>query len=534
MKLMLGAGAATNSFDDIEQAAALLVCGANATACHPVVGDRIRQAALRGVPLIVIDPRNVELAKHAALHLQLRPGTNIPLLNAMANVIVEEGLYDRRAAAQFNEWPEFQRFIAAESPDVAAAICDIPAARIREAARLYATQSPAMCFHGLGLTEHGQGTESVMCLVNLALLTGNVGRPGSGVNPLRGQNNVQGAAHMGCDPSLLPGGVSLAEGRERFESAWSARLPQTSGMNLLEMLDGARSRSFKAMWAIGYDVALTNPCAQDTLDSLQRLELLIVQDLFLNETAHAAAHVFLPACSSFEKSGTFMNSERRIQRVRRVVEPLGDAKPDWEIVCLAAQAMGSGRLFHFRSIEDVWEEIRKVWPDAAGITYHRLERGGLQWPCPDLDHPGTLRLHADLFGSGRRIVLRRVQYRPTQEQPSRQYPFRLMTGRFLYQFNAGTMSSRSLCGVLQANDVIQVSPSDARRLRIHDGQLVGLQSRYGRALVAVRISDAVRSGDLFATFHTRETFLNFVTGRNRDVTVGTPEYKITAVRLDPL
>ena len=290
-----------------------------------------------------IDPRKIELARYATLHLQLRPGTNVPLLNAMACAIVEEGLYDegflKERVAGFEE---FRHFVQSWSPERAAPVCGVEAQQIREAARIYAKQGPAMCFHGLGLTEHTQGTEGVMCLVNLALLTGNIGKPGAGINPLRGQNNVQGAAHMGCDPGILTGSVSLKEGRDLFSSVWRATIPTRKGLNLLDMLDAAEDGRFKALWAIGYDIFLTNANADSTRRALERMELVIVQDMFLNETAREFGNVFFPAASSFEKDGTFMNAERRIQRVRKAIDPVGASRPDWEIICDVARAMGKG------------------------------------------------------------------------------------------------------------------------------------------------------------------------------------------------
>jgi formate dehydrogenase major subunit len=533
MKLMLGTGAATNSFDDIEQAQTILLCGVNPTENHPIVGDRIKQAARRGAELIVIDPRRIELADFATLHLRIRPGTNIPLWNAMAHVIVGEKLYDLSVVpAHVEEWDRFCRFIDAWPPERAAEICGVTAEMIRLAAHTYATNKPAMCFHGLGVTEHVQGTEGVMGLVNLALLTGNLGTSGAGVNPLRGQNNVQGAAHMGCDPGILTGSVPLAEHRERFEAAWRATIPSSPGRNLVQMMDGAERGQFKALWAIGYDIALTNPNANATLQALRSLDLVVIQDLFLTESARTAGSVFLPACSSFEKDGTFMNSERRIQRVRKVIEPLGQSRPDWQILCQAAGAMGSSQQFAFQSAEGIWNEIRSVWPAGAGISYHRLEEGGLQWPCPTEDHPGTTMLHAGIFSGDNRVRLRSIDFRPTPEQVSDEYPFLLITGRALYQFNAGTMTSRSQTAQFQPIDTLQVSPEDADRLGISDGQTVGLRSRYGDAKIAAKISDAVNAGEFFATFQSTDPWINRITSSHRDRFVQTPEYKVTAVRVD--
>ena len=533
MKLMLGAGAATNSFTDIETTSTILICGANPTENHPIVGARIKEAALRGTRLIVLDPRKTELARYATLHLQLRPGTNVPLLNAMACTIVEEGLYDegflKERVASFEE---FRHFVQSWSPEKVASICGVEAREIREAARLYAKQGPAMSFHGLGLTEHTQGTEGVMCLVNLALLTGNIGRLGAGINPLRGQNNVQGAAHMGCDPGILTGSVSLKEGRDLFSSVWRETIPTRKGLNLLDMLDAAQDGRFKALWAIGYDIYLTNANADSTRRSLERMELVIVQDMFLNETAKEFGNVFLPAASSFEKDGTFMNAERRIQRVRKAITPVGASKPDWEIICDVAHAMGKGNFFNFSTPEEIWNEVRSVWKAGAGISYKRLEIGGLQWPCPAEDHPGTQTLHMGTFSVGKQAALRRIEYRATTEVADNEFPFILNSGRTLYHFNAGTMTLRTANKLLRPEDCLDISPEDATRLGLSNGQRVQIRSRYGEAILPIKIEDLVRPGELFATFHTPGVFLNYVTSPHRDKYVSTPEYKVTAVRIE--
>ncbi len=433
MKLMLGTGAATNSYNDIEKAQTILVCGANATENHPIVGARIKQAALNGAYLIVIDPRKIELAQYAKIHLQPRPGTNIPLLNALAYTIVEERLFDQQFATErVAEWDAFCDFIKEFPPEHVEATCGMKADLIRQAARLYASSKPSMCFHGLGVTEHTQGTEGVMCLVNLALLTGNIGKPGTGINPLRGQNNVQGAAHMGCDPGILTGSISLNDARPLFESVWRMSLPKEHGLNMLEMMDAAEADKLKALWAIGYDIALTNANTTGTERALRSLDLVIVQDLFLNETARQFGSVFLPAASSFERDGTFMNAERRIQRIRKAIEPVGQSKPDWEIICALAKAMGKSQLFNYNSAEEIWDEIRTVWPAGSGISYVRLDDGGLQWPCPGEDHPGTEVMHAESFPIGKTAALRRIPYRATKEVTSEEFPFLLITGRTLY------------------------------------------------------------------------------------------------------
>jgi formate dehydrogenase major subunit len=534
LKRAFGAGLATNSFDDIEIARTILVCGANATEGHPIVGARIKQAALRGAQLIVIDPRRIELARYADCHLALRPGTNVALLNAMSHTIVAEGLCDdafigRRAAS----FAEFKAFIAAWSPERASPICGVEAETIRQAARLYATGSPAMCVHGLGLTEHVQGSDGVTALINLSLLTGNVGKPGAGLNPLRGQNNVQGAAHMGCDPGVLPGSISFDQGRHVTEALWGVALPVTRGLHQLEMVDAALDGRLKALWAIGYDVLMTNPNATETLRALRSLELVIVQDMFLTETARACGTVFLPACSSFEKEGTFMNAERRIQRVRSALRPLGASKPDWRILCEVSRAMG-GQGFGFASAEEIWDEVRALCDGARGMTYARLDERGLQWPCPSEEHPGTPLLHRDSFPVGPRAQLQVVEYRESPEVTTAEYPFTLMTGRSLYQFNAGTMTGRTLNNELRPSDVLDVSLVDADRYGFSNGQLVRVKSRYGAATLPICVNETVKPGQLFATFQSPDLLLNALTGPNRDRWVGTPEYKLTAVQLEAI
>jgi formate dehydrogenase major subunit len=535
LKEVLGAGAATNTFDDIEQARTLLVCGANPTENHPIVGARIKQAARAGARLIVIDPRRIELAEYADCHLALRPGTSIPVLNAMAHTILHEGLQDDAfLAARVEGLNEYGRSIETWTPERAAQVSGIEAGAIREAARLYAAEGPSMSVHGLGLTEHVQGTDAVMALINLALLTGNVGRAGSGVNPLRGQNNVQGAAHMGCEPGLLTGSAPIASARESFERVWGFPVPTRPGLRLLDMLDAAASGSFKGLWAIGYDILLTNPNAAETRRALERLELLVVQDLFLNETARAFAHVFLPACSSFEKDGTFMNAERRIQRVRQAIPPIAGSRPDWAIVCAMARAMGQGAHFAYTEPEAIWDEIRTVWSGARGISYARIEHEGLRWPCPSEDHPGTDILHRDTFGLGTRARLRPIDFTPTSEVTDARFPLLLNTGRTLHHFNAGTMTGRTPGARAWPADLLEMAPSDAARLSLDDGERGRIVSRYGEAVLPLRITTRVRPGELFATFHTSEVFLNRVTGLRRDRISGTPEYKVTAVRVEGL
>jgi len=535
MKMMLGTGAATNSLDDIESARTVLLCGTNTTENHPIVGARIKEQVLRGANLIVIDPRRTELCRYAHVHLALRPGTNIALLNALAHVIIAEQRFDQRFLRErVSEFDEFREFIAAWPPERAAAICGVDADLIRNAARFYASEKPSMCFHGLGVTEHTQGTDGVMTLVNLALLTGNLGKPGSGINPLRGQNNVQGSAHMGCEPDNLTGYVPLPENKALFESVWQAALPTEKGLNLMQMMDTAAQGRFKALWAIGYDVLLTNANTASTRRALGSMELVIVQDMFLNETARDYATVFLPVASAFEKDGTFMNGERRIQRVRKVIEPPGSTKSDWEIICDMARVMGKGDLFNYESAEGIWNEVRRVWKAGSGISYDRIDQAGIQWPCPLDDHPGTQILHGESFPIGKKAALRRIPYQATLEVATEEFPFLLTTGRTLYQFNAGTMTLRTHNKELHPADFLDMAAVDAERLELRDGEKVQLRSRYGNANLPVRINSNLKQGELFATFHTAEVFLNNVTSPYRDRYVLSPEYKVTAVRIDKL
>ncbi|AEV98647.1 formate dehydrogenase subunit alpha [Niastella koreensis] len=534
MTMVLGTGAATNSYDDIEKAATILVAGANTTESHPVIGARIKQAVLKGAKLIVIDPRKTELATYATCHLQLKPGTNIPLFNAMANVIVTEKLYDETFIVNRTEgWELFKEFIREWTPERAAKICRIQPRLIRDAARLFAKRSPGICFHGLGLTEHTQGTENVIALVNLALLTGNIGKPGTGINPLRGQNNVQGAAAMGCDPSVFTGMASVKNERQRFEVFWNTALPEGKGLNLPEMLDAAVAGRLHAMWITGYDVFFTMPDANHTKQAFDKLELVIVQDMFMNETAEQFADVFLPCASSFEREGTFMNAERRIQKVRKVIPPPPGVKPDWEIVCNMAAAMGKSEYLSYSTAEDIWNEIRAIWSQVYGITYERLEKGGIQWPCSATSHPGTPILHTETFPrEGGKAKLSAIEFKPTPEQAAISYPFILITGRELYHFNAGTMTYRTANKEICQSDQLHLNPIDASIIGLKAGDSVRVISKYGETTLPVYIDADLRKGEVFSTFNNDQVFLNKITNPARDNYVQTPEYKITAVKIE--
>lgn len=536
MKIMIGTGAMTNSFDDIEKARTIMLCGANPSENHPIPGARIKQAVIKnGAKLIIVDPRKTELTKYADVHLQLRPGTNILMFNALAHAIIDEGLTDPEfIRTRVTEYEEFKAFVAEYSPEAVADRCGVDAGQIRQAARIYASEQPSMSLHGLGMTEHLQGTEGVMSIVNLALLTGNIGKPGSGVNPLRGQNNVQGAAHMGCDPGILTGSIAIDAGRELFESVWKAPIPDAAGLNQLQMIDAARDGKLKALWTIGYDVFLSNANAHETEKAFANMDLVIIQDFFMNETGKRFGHVFFPATTSFEKDGTFMNGERRVQRIRAAVTPRGNSRSDLEIICDLASAMGHAKDFSFKTAEEVWNEVRAVWPPGFGITYDRIEKAGIQWPCPDVDHPGTEVLHGESFSNGVAAALRRIKYRPTKEVVSDEFPFMLTTGRVLEQFNAGTMTMRTPNKELRPTDLLMISNDDSKRLSIAAGESVRLKSNYGEAILPVEITERVKSGELFASFHDPAVFLNYATGPTRDRFTQAPEFKVTAVRIEKL
>lgn len=535
LKATLGTGAATNSFNDIELANGFLISGCNPTENHPIVGARIKQQVLKGAKLVVIDPRKTELARYADVHLQIRPGTNIPTLHGVAHAVIEAGLADLEfVKARTEDFDAYWTFLQDWTPEKAAEIAGVDPEDIRRAASVYASAKPAMIFHGLGMTEHTQGTEGVRCLANLALVTGNIGKPGSGENPLRGQNNVQGSAHMGCEPSNLAGYTPIETSAPLFESVWGVPIPRERGLNWMKMLDAAVQGQLRALYAIGYDVYFSTPNADYTAKGLENLDLLVIQDIFLNETAKKFGHVFLPCCTSYEKDGTYMNSERRVQRVRKCLPLVGNSKPDWQIVNELATTMGFRHHFDYNSPADIWREVQKVWKPGSGISYERIEEQGLQWPCPTDEHPGTTILHVGKFPMAEKTNFSMIEYIPTLETVNEEFPFMLNTGRTLAQFNAGTMTERTENNRIRPTDTLDISQADASKIGVKEGEIVRIVSRYGSADIPIRISDAVRPQELFATFHDPKVFTNRVTSKYRDRVVSSPEYKVTAVRIERL
>jgi formate dehydrogenase major subunit len=529
MRAAFGAGAATNAFDDVERADLLVVVGANPTEAHPVLGARIRQAALRGARLVVVDPRRTELAEIADLHLRPRPGTNVPLLNAMACALVEQGLVNADFVARRVEgWEAFAPFALGQRPADAERLTGVRAADIVAAATLYGRAARPMILHGLGVTEHYQGSEAVMLLCNLALLAGAVGRPGTGVNPLRGQNNVQGAADMGCQPDLLPGYQPVDDPavRRRFEAAWGRPLPTRPGRTLPRMIEAVEAGELRGLFVVGEDPAQTDPDSRRVRGALASLELLVVQELFLSRTA-SLAHVVLPAAAALEKDGTFTNGERRIQRVRRALAPPGGARPDWEILCDLMARTGYPQ--PYRHPAEIWDEIALLAPIFAGVSYGRLDGDGLQWPVPDHAHPGTPVLHVETFGRGRGR-LHQVEFAPS---PGSGAGLLLTTGRVLEHYNSGSMTRRTAARVLAPEDRLEIHPDDARARGVRDGDPVLVTSARGEARARARVTRRVPPGTAFLSFHDPDTEANALTGGVRDRITDCPEYKLTAVEVRP-
>ncbi len=527
-----GSSAGTASFADIERARCIVLAGSNASSGHPVVGARIKQAALAGVPLIVIDPRRVELADYARLHLPVRAGTNVPLFYALAKVLVDEGLCDDEyVAARCEGWEELRAMLASQTLEALAAPTEVPVESIRRAARLMGALRPALFVHGIGLSELTQGVASVQTLINLGMLTGSIGRPGAGMLPLRGQNNVQGNVDMGGSPTSLTGNQRLDDPavRARFKAVWGKAPPERPGRMLPDMLAAAADGVIRGMWVQGFDLVQSAPHESATIDALSKLELLVVQDIFAPEIARFA-HLLLPAASTLEQSGTFTNAERRIQLVRPVLDPPGEAREEWRILQDVAHAMGE--TWDYSSAADVMDEIARVAPAAfGGVSHARLAGDGLQWPCPSADHPGTATVHANGFVRGRGS-LAAIAYAPSPEQTDAEYPFLLTTGRRLEQFNVGTMTRRTANQQLAPEDELEIHPDDAARAGLRDGAMADVISRWGGAQVRVRLTERVGRGRLFLTFHQPASHTNRLTSPYVDPQSKCPEYKVTAARVE--
>jgi len=530
-----GSGAMTNSIREISDAACILAIGTNTTETHPVIGLEVKKAVRKGGKLIVANTREIELVNHADLWLRHRPGTDVALLIGMMRVIVDEGLMDSSFIEERCEnFEEFSDSLKAFDLDFVEQITGVPAEKVAEAARMYATNSPATILYAMGITQHSHGTDNVMATANLAMLTGNIGKPSSGVNPLRGQNNVQGACDLGALPNVYPGYQSVAEPaiKEKFETAWGASLSDKPGLTVTEMLDAAYDGRIKALYIVGENPLLSEPDALHALEALKKVDFLVVQDIFLSETAQEA-DVVLPAASFAEKDGTFTNTERRVQLVRKAIEPVGDSKPDWWIICQVAQRMEAIG-FNFENSSQIMDEIASLTPSYGGISHARLEKGGLQWPCPTEDHPGTPILHLGLFTRGRGHFVP-LQYKPSAELPDREYPLLLTTGRRLYHWHTGTMTRR----VKGLNDLlgegtIEMNPKDAESLGITDDEMVKVTSRRGQITARAAVTEVSPPGVVFMNFHFAESAANVLTNPVLDPVSKIPEYKVSAVRVEKI
>ncbi len=540
LKTTFGTSAGTQDFDSVEDSDVILVIGANPTDGHPVFASRMKRRLRQGAKLIVIDPRRTDLVRSphisADFHLPLRPGTNVAVLTALAHVVVTEGLADEAFVRERCDWEEYRHwadFVSLErnSPEFLEPVTGVPAADLRGAARLFATGGNGAIYYGLGVTEHSQGSSTVMAIANLAMATGNIGRRGVGVNPLRGQNNVQGACDMGSFPHELSGyrHVSDAGARALFEAEWGVAIDPEPGLRIPNMLDAATDGLFKAIYIQGEDILQSDPDTKHVAAGLAAMECVIVQDLFLNETANYA-HVFLPGSTFLEKNGTFTNAERRIQPVRKVMEPKNGYE-DWEITQLMARAMGLD--WNYTHPREIMDEIARLTPTFAGVSFARLDaEGSLQWPVNDAAPDGSPIMHVDGFvrGKGKFVV---TDYVPTDERTGPRFPLLLTTGRILSQYNVGAQTRRTANVVWHEEDLLEIHPTDAENRGIKSGDWVRLASRSGETTLRATVTDRVAPGVVYTTFHHPATQANVVTTDYSDWATNCPEYKVTAVQITP-
>jgi formate dehydrogenase major subunit len=538
LKQTLGESAGTQDFKSVEHADVVLVIGANPTDAHPVFASRLKKRLRAGAKLIVIDPRKIELVQsphiRAAYHLPLKPGTNVAMLTALAHVILTENLANQAfidaRCENFAQWRDF--VVQPEhSPEATESITGVPAEQVRGAARLYATGGNAAIYYGLGVTEHAQGSTAVMAIANLAMVTGNIGREGVGVNPLRGQNNVQGSCDIGSFPHDLPGyrHVSDTATRHLFEQAWGVTIQPEPGLRLPNMLDAALDGSFKGLYCQGEDIVQSDPDTQHVAAALSAMECVVVQDIFLNETAKYA-HVFLPGSSFLEKDGTFTNAERRISRVRKVMPPKAGFA-DWEVTMQLARHLGYP--MYYAHPAEIMDEIARLTPVFQGVSYAKLEQlGSIQWPCNDAAPEGTPLMHVDQFVRGRgKFIL--TQYIATDEKVTKKYPLILTTGRILSQYNVGAQTRRTDNVQWHEQDWLEIHPHDAEVRGIQDGMLVNIHSRSGETVLHAKLSQRMQPGVVYTTFHFPDSGANVITTDNSDWATNCPEYKVTAVQVMP-
>ncbi len=538
LKTTFGTSAGTQNFDSVEHADVIMIIGANPTDAHPVFASQMKRRLREGAKLIIVDPRRIDLVKsphiQAQYHLPLKPGTNVAVINAFAHVVVTEGLLAEEYIKERCEEPAFEqwrKFVAEErnSPEALEAVTGVPAADLRAAARLYATGGNAAIYYGLGVTEHSQGSTMVIGMANLAMATGNIGKVGVGVNPLRGQNNVQGSCDMGSFPHEYSGyrHVSDDSVREMFEKAWGVPLQAEPGLRISNMIDAAIDGTFKGIYVQGEDIAQSDPNTQHITAGLSNMECVVVQDLFLNETA-SFAHVFLPGASFLEKDGTFTNAERRISRVRKAIAPMA-GMGDWEITQAISNAMGYP--MHYTHPSEIMDEIARLTPTFAGVTYEKIdELGSVQWPCNEKAPEGTPVMHIGGFvrGKGKFVI---TEFVPTDERTTDRFPLILTTGRILTQYNVGAQTARTGNNVWHPEDILEIHEIDAENRGINDGDLVSLISRAGETTLKAKISERMQPGVVYTTFHHMFTGANVVTTEFEDWATGCPEYKVTAVQV---
>jgi formate dehydrogenase alpha subunit len=521
----------SNSISDIEKAELLFIIGSNTTECHPIIGRKIKQAVrFKGVKLIVADPRDIELSQFADIRLNQKPGTDVALLNGMMQQILHEGLADKNFIKnRCEDFEPFQQSLEEYSPEAVERITGISAQKIREAAQLFGRAKRAMILYGMGITQHTTGVDNVKAVANLLMLTGNMGRPGTGFAPLRGQNNVQGACDMGALPVVYPGyqRVDNPPVRAKFEEAWGRNLSDRPGLTLTDMTQAAYERKLKALYVVGENPMLSDPDLNHAREAMSRLDFLVVQDIFLTETAQLA-DVVLPATSFAEKDGTFTSTERRVQLVRKAVDPPGEARGDWQIIAEVAGRLGYP--MSYASSAEVMAEIAQVTPIYGGIYHDRLDKGGLQWPCWNRRHKGTAILHKGRFtrGKGKFHV---VHYKPPAELPSSDYPILLTTGRILEHYHTGSMSHPSrVLESLVPEGCIEISPVDAANLGIEEGEVITVTSRRGKVQTKAKKTNRVRPGLAFMSFHWRDAPANMLTNSAVDPVAKIPEFKVSAVK----
>ncbi len=533
LALAFGSGAMTNSIAELADAGCIFVIGSNTSEQHPVIALKIKEAKRRGAKIIVANPRWIDLCKIADVWLRQTPGTDVPLVLEMCRMILEENLLNRDFIKERTEgFEEFESSLKGQTGENASAITGVDSSLIREAARLYAAGNPSSIIYSMGITQHSHGVDNIFALANLAMMTGNIGRPSSGINPLRGQNNVQGSCDMGALPNLFPGyqAVINPDLHRKFEQAWGATLPEQPGLTVVEMMSAALDGGIKAMFIMGENPVISDPDSTHVVEALNALDFLIVQDIFLSETA-ALADVVLPAAASLEKDGTFTNTERRVQRIRKAVTPAGLSRPDWHILSDLARRMGYEGQFYYTAPSQVMDEVSRLTPSYGGISFERLEHGGLQWPCPNKDHSGTVYLHKGQFtrGKGKFNV---VSYRPSMELPDSEYPFILTTGRILCQYHTGTMTRKvNDINYLRSEELVEMNPEDAFMLGIEDGSFVNVSSRRGSVRAKAKTTEKSPKGVVFMTFHFAETPTNVLTNPALDPVAKIPEFKVCAVKL---